>query len=89
MPLSVDELREIDELLAVAGAEAQLFAALRRRFPHLSWTSCDAADVLETPFRSYAGYDVHLLDSADHCSQITGDLTRATGIVLARRQAGR
>jgi len=87
MALSTDDLTEIDKVISVLEAEVQVFAELRRRFPHLSWTWCDAADVAEAPFRTYSRFDVHLLDSADHCSHITADPTRATGIVLAKRNA--
>ena len=89
MSLSADDLTQIDAMLGTSGADAQPFAELRRRFPHLSWTRCDASDVTEAPFRAYEHYDIHLLDSTDHCSHITSDPTRATGIVLARRSAVR
>jgi len=88
MALSADELTEIDKVLSAPDEGGHAFAELRRRFPHLTWTRCDASDVIEAPFRTYSGFDVHLLDSADHCVQITADPTRATGIVLARRNAG-
>jgi hypothetical protein len=87
MALSTDDLTEIDKVISVLEADVQVFAELRSRFPHLSWTWCDAADVAEAPFRTYSRFDVHLLDSADHCSHITADPTRATGIVLAKRNA--
>ncbi len=87
MALSADDLTEIDKVISVLEADVQVFAELRRRFPRLSWTWCDASDVAEAPFRTYARFDVHLLDSADHCSHITADPTRATGIVLAKRNA--
>lgn len=87
MALSADELTVIDGLLSAPDASANLFAELRKRFPHLSWTRCDASDVTETPFRTYSQFDIHLLDSVDHCSQITADPARATGIVLAKRTA--
>jgi len=87
MAVNAEELKELDRMLLTPDVETQAFAELRRRFPHLSWTRCDASDVTEAPFRSYPAFDVHLLDSADHCSQITSDLSRATGIVLARRSA--
>ena len=87
MAVNAEELKEIERMLAARDVDAQAFAELRRRFPHLSWTRCDASDVTEVPFRSYDKFDVHLLDSADHCSQITADPSRATGIVLARRSA--
>jgi hypothetical protein len=87
MALSADELTTIDTLLSARDVDAQVFGELRKRFPHLSWTRCDASDVTETPFRTYPQFDIHLLDSADHCSQITADPARATGVVLAKRTA--
>lgn len=86
MALSPDVLMEIDQVLSSPDADARVLATLRGRFPHLSWTRCDASDVTETPFRSYSRFDVHLLDSADHCVQITMDPANATGIVLADRK---
>lgn len=85
MALGADELTEIDRLLAAADAGASPFAELRRRFPHLACTRCDASDVTEVPFRSYPRVDLHLIDGSDHCVQITADPARATGIVLAAR----
>lgn len=84
--LSSEDLTEIERMLADAGDD-DLFPALRQRFPKLFFTRCDASDVGETPFISSAQFDLHLIDSADHCVQITADPVRATGIVLARRSA--
>jgi hypothetical protein len=85
MAVSAEELTEIEKLLSGPEAGASPLSELRRKFPHLSWTKCDASDVVETPFRSYPLYDVHLLDAADHCVQLTEEPARATGIVLAQR----
>lgn len=85
MALGADELLAIDEMLSAPEADARVFARLRSRFPHLSWTRCDASDVTEEPFRTYSRFDVHLVDRSDHCVQITADPARATGIVLADR----
>ena len=87
MALSRDELMEIDKVISVVETDADVFAELRRRFPHLSWTRCDASDVVEIPFCTYSRFDLHLLDSADHCAQITADPMRATGVILAKRNA--
>jgi hypothetical protein len=87
MALSADDFTEIDALLVATDAHMRPFSELRRRFPHLSWTCCDASDVTEEPFRVYEQCEIHLLDSVDHCSHITSDPARATGIVLARRSA--
>jgi hypothetical protein len=89
MAVTSDEMTEIDRVLSAPDASPQSFAELRRKFSHLTWTRCDAADVTETPFRTYARFDVHLLDSADHCAHVTADPARATGIVLAIRSAVR
>ncbi len=87
MAIGADELTEIDKAFSASDIDASVIAELRRRFPHLSWTRCDASDVTEPPFRRYARFDIHLLDSADHCAQITADPMRATGIILAKRSA--
>jgi hypothetical protein len=85
MALGADELNEINRVLSVPGVDARVFAELRRRFPHLSWTKCDASDVNEMPFRSYSRFEIHLVDRTEHCLQITADPMRASGIVLAAR----
>ena len=85
MALGADELLAIEAVLSAPDADARGVAQLRGRFPHLSWTRCDASDVTESPFRSYSRFDLHLLDRSDHCVQITTDPARATGIVLADR----
>jgi len=85
MALGADELMEIDQVLSAPDIDARVFAELRSRFPHLSWTRCDASDVTESPFRTYSQFEIHLVDRSDHCVQITADPARATGIVLADR----
>lgn len=79
------ELAEIEQVLASSDAAPQAYGELRRRFPHLACIRCEASDVTETPYRSFAAFDLHLLDSTDHCAAITDDPARATGIVLAKR----
>ena len=88
MALGADDLLKIEQILSAPEADGRVVADLRRALPHLSWTRCDASDLTETPYRSYTRYDLHLLDSADHCVTITIDPERATGIVLAERIAG-
>lgn len=86
MAVAAGELMEIETMLASDDA-SQTYAALRLKFPHLAFIRCDASDVTETPFRSFPAFDLHLLDSTDHCAQITTDPARATGVVLAKRTA--
>lgn len=86
MALGAEELREIDRALSAFDVDARIFTKLRQRFPHLSWTRCDAGDVTEMPFRSYPRFEIHLVDRSDHCVTITADPLRASGIVLADRK---
>jgi hypothetical protein len=85
MALGIEELMEIERALSAPDVDARVVAGMRQRFPHLSWTRCDASDVTETPFRSYGRFDIHLVDRTDHCVQITSDPMRASGIVVAAR----
>lgn len=87
MALSADELTQIDQMLSAPDADGQMFAQLRQRFPHLSLTRCDASDVVEEPYRTYSQFNLHLVDTADHCAHITGDPEVATGLILAKRLA--
>ncbi|MGV7219121.1 hypothetical protein [Bradyrhizobium sp. UFLA05-112] len=85
MALGADEIADIEQTLASFDDAARASATLRKRYPHLDWVRCDSSDFTETPFRSAGQFDLHLLDSADRCARITGDPTRATGIVLVKR----
>ncbi len=60
-------------------------AALRISLPDLVLLRCDADDVLEEPFRSYAAVDLHLVDTRNHCTAMTDDLASATGVLIARK----
>jgi hypothetical protein len=84
MAVSGEELAVIGALLA-NDTEPNPVAQLRRQFPGLSWTACDSSDVTDEPFQSFPLFDLHLLNSSDHCAMITSDPAQATGIILARR----
>lgn len=86
MALAENDLVEIERILSAPVAGSGVIATLRGRLPHLSWTRCEASDVSEEPYRVFPACDIHLLDAADHCVQITSDPARATGIVLAMRK---
>jgi hypothetical protein len=88
MAIQAEELQEIETLLGDAEADPALLTALRLKFPHLKWTRCDATDVIEEPFRSFAAYDLHLMDVSDHCPVVVNDPAAASGLILAARSAG-
>ncbi|MDQ0505266.1 DUF6129 family protein [Xanthobacter agilis] len=85
MAVSDTDLSEIQKVLTAEDLAGPVFAELRQRLPKLSWTQCDASDVCEPPFLSFAAFDIHLIDTADHCVQITSDPARATGVILAKK----
>ena len=85
MAMTAEDWQVIDETLTAASMGAGTIVDLRRQFPQLSWTSCDASDVMEKPYRIYEKFELHLLNTSNHCAEITSDLANATGIILARR----
>jgi hypothetical protein len=85
MPIGSEDWKEIELALTGEEATASLVAQLRKTFPRLSWTLCDASDVGETPYRSFPRFDVHLIDAVDHCVRITTAPEQATGLIVADR----
>ncbi len=85
MAIQVEELREIGTLLSGAGADGAVLAELRLKFPHLKWSRCDAADVLEEPYRAFPAYDLHLMDASHHCPLVVADPAVASGVILGVR----
>ncbi|WP_043606395.1 hypothetical protein [Novosphingobium sp. Rr 2-17] len=84
MTLTEQTLATVDAVLrASEGSAGQVRSLLLAQCPGLSVMQCDASDVLEEPFRSYAAIDLHLVDARGHCVQMTADLNAATGILLA------
>jgi hypothetical protein len=87
MGLNGNDLALIDQLLAGSGGATVGAVAgdLRARLPGMVVLSCDAADVLEEPWRSYAAIDLHFVDTRNHCPGMTRDPAAATGLLLAAR----
>ena len=84
MALLEQDLRAIEAVLGATPAAA-VAGELKRCIPGLAVMRCDAADVLEEPYRSYAGLDLHLIDGSSHCPKVTDDPLRAGGVLLAVR----
>lgn len=86
--ISSDQLGQIVTWLSAdppGDALAAVIAEMRARIPGLVCMQCDAADVLEDPWRAYAAFDVHLVDGASHCPQLTDDPDKAGGLLFARK----
>ncbi len=81
------ELQTLHRLLKASDGGASVVADYRAQFPGRSITRCDESDMsAEPPFRSFNGFDLHLVDGRDHCWHITREPQSATGIVLARHR---
>lgn len=64
-----------------------ILPVLRTRFPGLPITQCPASDVSDEPFRAGEYFDLHLLDTRDHCWKVTSDSQAATGLLLAMHRS--
>lgn len=83
MALQDHDVKDLEALFGEATTAAELASEVRRRFPGLSLTRCEASDLgVEEAFRSFPKFDLHLVDGRDHCWQLTGDPACATGIVM-------
>jgi hypothetical protein len=75
--------------VAVRAAELELSEAsvshLRREWPGIHFTFCGEDDVPArlNPVLEGQGFNLYLVNNADHCVAFTSDLEIATGIVLA------
>lgn len=86
MLLTEEAMARIDSLLGAQRLEPAALAAFRQEFPALSFTRCDLSDLgVEEPFREFPRFSLFLLDTSDHCSRLTSDPARATGLVVAAK----
>lgn len=90
MGLNTNDLTAIDNALGACDPATlrRVAADLRTRLPGVIVLSCDAADVLEDPWRRYPAIDLHLVDTRNHCTEVTQDPATATGLLLAARGGG-
>jgi hypothetical protein len=87
MAIATTALDEIRLLLEGDGSAAERIASLRKAFPGVSLTRCDASDMdAETPVLQTAGFDVYLIDTSEHCVRITTQPEAATGLILAEKR---
>lgn len=75
---------------AIGGALERLLAEgkkllpeIRRQYPGLRFSQCDAVDMTDEPFCKGKGFDLYLVDGSHTCLYLTHDLAQATGLVVA------
>jgi hypothetical protein len=85
MPLNADILSAVATRAAELELSEASVAHLRREWPGVHFTFCGEDDVPArlNPVFEGQGFNLYLVNNADHCVAFTGDLEIATGIVLA------
>ena len=87
MAITADALDQIRTLLEGDASAAERIASLRKAFPGVSLTRCDASDMdTETPVLETADFDVYLIDTSEHCARITTQPEAATGLIVAEKR---
>ncbi len=86
MALNEEALARVEAAIGAPDADFGALAGFRKDFPGLSLTRCDLSDLgVEEPFREYPRFNVYLVDASEHCYRLTGDPSRATGLVVAQK----
>ncbi|MFA5985598.1 MAG: hypothetical protein WC782_16385 [Methylococcaceae bacterium] len=84
MAISTEAVEQIQALLKAEKTTAERIAELKKAFPTLSVTRCDASDVdAETIWLETADINVYLLDTSEHCVRVTNTPASATGLIIA------
>ena len=77
-------LNDITELIGQRGLGEALLTQLRSVYPGTHFTYCMDDDIHSgKPVIERPGFRIYLVNSTEHCSQITNALETASGCVLA------
>ena len=77
----IDEIGGALEGLAAEGRK--LLPEIRRQYPGLHFSQCEAADMTDEPYRKGPRFDLYLVDGSNTCLHLTHDPAGATGLVIA------
>ena len=87
MALTAEALETIRGLLESTAPAAERCASVRRSFPGISLTRCDAGDMdTETPAFETAEFAVYLIDTSAHCVRMTANPASASGLIVAQKR---
>ncbi len=82
--ITSEMLHDISELIEQRGLGEALLAQLRAAYPGKHFTYCMDDDVHSgKPVVERDNFRIYLVNSSDHCSQISNALETASGFVLA------
>lgn len=78
------QLDKIIQVVEKAGLSEALISSLREYFPGVHFTYCLDDDITSAnPVVSRDTFNIYLVDSRNHCSNLTSDIANASGLVLA------
>ncbi len=77
----LDEISVAVERLLAEGKKP--LAEIRRRYPGLHFSQCDAEDMTDQPYRKGPRFDLYLVNGRNACLHLTHDPAGATGLVIA------
>ncbi|MFC3608351.1 DUF6129 family protein [Stutzerimonas tarimensis] len=79
------QLDEVIRTVEQASLDETLLTRLRAAYPGVHFNTCmdDDVSVNAKPYAERAGFNVYLVNSANHCSTLTNDPDIASGVVLA------
>ena len=87
MAFTTEALDQMRHLLDGDGSATERIANLRKAFPGVSLTRCDASDMdAESPVFETARFAVYLIDTSEHCVRITTQPEAATGLIVAEKR---
>lgn len=82
--LNEQAINQVIDVVNQQGLSEATLSALRNQFGDAHFTYCMDDDVgAATPYRECEGFNIYLVNSADHCSVLTREVDGASGMVLA------
>ena len=80
------EVTDIAAYVAKHGLTDEVLSQVRENYAGKHFTWCTEDDINSgKPIFEHELFDVYAVNSSDHCSVLTNDLSQATGLVLAER----
>ena len=82
--LKATTIERIAAMVIAQGLNETTLQALRADWPELRFTYCSDDDICgPVPYLQAETFNLYLLDAREHCPALTGDLSVASGVVLA------
>ena len=82
--MNEQQLEQVIAYVATQGLSEVTLTQLKQQYPDWHYTYAFDDDMgAAMPVRERADFNVYLVDSSDHCAQLTRQIENATGVVFA------